>query len=192
MPEPDTSKSKADVEAELRGSSDAIQDRLDAIRGEIMSTGDSLRQVLRDHPLASVGGSLLAGALIGWLVAGVGKQRLSRAHRALLDQYIEALRDEVRAAVADGEEVGAAVQEALRNRAPLVVYANDDGSGSWLGQVAEMIFSTASTLFLREMVSGMMHGLGGGGDEQSAAPDGPAQEAPDLGEVPDGLESAAP
>jgi len=190
MPDPDVSKSKADVKAELSGSSEAIQDRLDAIRDEITSTGSSLRRALQDHPLASVGGALMAGALIGWLVAGVGKQRLSRAHRRLLAQYVDALQDEVRTAVAEGAEVGAAVQEALRNRAPLIVYADDEGGGSWLGQTAGMIFNTASTLFLREVVSGLMHGLGG--DGQPATPDSSAQEAPDLDEAAGGLEAAAP
>lgn len=159
MPDSDAAKSKADVEAELDSSSDAIQGRLDAIHDEITSTGSSIRSLLRKHPLASVGGSLLAGALVGWLLAGLGKRRLSKAHRQLLNDYVEALRDEVRTAVAGGEEVGAAVQDALRNRTPLIVYSEDDRSKGWLRQTAGLVFDTALTLFIRDVLSGMLDGL---------------------------------
>lgn len=176
MPDRDTAKSKAEVEAELEGSSDAIQGRLDAIRDEIRSTGSSIRSTLSKHPLASIGGSLLAGALVGWLLAGVGKRRLSKAHRQLLSEYVEALRDEVREAVADGEEIGTAVQEALRNRAPLIVYAEDQGSDGWLRQTAGLVFDTALTLFIRDALSGFLDGLGVeealGGEEAANASEG--------------------
>lgn len=175
MPAPDAAKSKAQVEAELEGSSDAIEGRLHAIRDEITTTGDAVRRWLRAHPLASVGGSLVAGALVGWLLAGIGGRRLSRAHRAILQRYIEALRDEVRDAVAEGEEVGAAVQAALRNRAPLVVYAEERDSGSWLGQTAGALFDTALTLILREVVAGALDGvLGDGASFDDDAPDAAA------------------
>lgn len=187
MPDPDTAKSKAEVEAELEGSSDAIQGRIHAIRDEITSTGSSMKSLLRKHPLASLGGSLLAGALVGWLLAGLGRRRLSKAHRQLLNDYVEALRDEVRTAVADGEEVGAAVQDALRNRAPLIVYSEDDRSSGWLRQTAGLIADTALTLFVRDVVGGLLDGLGA---EDAWPADG---AAPDSGgeEALDGMESVA-
>lgn len=187
-------KSKAEIEAELEGSSDAIHGRLQAIQDEVASTGQSVRTLLRKHPLASVGGSLLAGALLGWLVAGVGRRRLSRAHRALLRQYVQALQDEVRAAVAEGEEVGVAVQEALRSRAPLIVYGRDEDRGGWLRQAAGMVVDTAFALMIREVLSGLLDGLGldevvpdaaDGLDDESAS-----DTAPDTTSV-DPIESSA-
>lgn len=188
MPDPDAAKSKAEVEAELEGSSDAIQGRLNAIRDEITSTGSSIRSTLRKHPLASIGGSLLAGALLGWLLAGVGKRRLSKAHRQLLKEYVEALRDEVRDAVAEGEEIGVAVQEALRNRAPLIVYSDDQGSDGWLRQTAGLVFDTALTLFIRDALGGFLDGLGVEEVLETEAP----EPATDGEEALDELESASP
>jgi ElaB/YqjD/DUF883 family membrane-anchored ribosome-binding protein len=157
MPQSDAPKSKAELEAELEGSSDAIHGRLEAIQDEINTTGDSIRSWLRKHPLASVGGSLVAGALAGWLLAGVGRRRLSSAHRQLLSQYITALREEVEDAVASGQEVGTAVQEALRTRAPLVVYEGESASsGGWIRQAFGLVADTALALIVREAISGWL------------------------------------
>ena len=130
MPNPHESSTKSEVEAKLHGTSEAIESRLAAIQEEVSTTGTALRNYLRQHPLASVGGSLLVGLLIGWWLMGRGRRRLSRSHRRLLENYIDALREEVRDTVADGAEVGEAVQAALRNRAPLIVYSENDGSSS--------------------------------------------------------------
>lgn len=187
MSDTDTTKTKADVEAELRGSSEAIQGRLDAIQDEIATTGHSVRTFLREHPLASVGGSLLAGALVGWLVAGMGRRRLSKAHRQLLHDYIEALRDEVRDAVADGEEVGRALQEALRNRAPLIVYGQPADTGGWLRQAVGVVADTAFALIVREVLSGLIDGIA---LEDRAAADGSGADDGAAGAL-DGGESSS-
>jgi hypothetical protein len=157
MPRSDAPKSKAELEAELEGSSEAIHGRLEAIQEEINTTGDSIRSWLRKHPLESVGGALVAGALAGWLLAGLGRQRLSRAHRELLSQYITALREEVEEAVAHGQDVGAAVQDALRSRAPLVVYDGERASsGGWIRQALGLVTDTALALIVREAISGWL------------------------------------
>lgn len=157
MPE---SSTKAEVEAKLHGTSEAIRGRLDAIQEEISTTGpvvrDWIRDRLREHPLASVGGSLLAGLLVGWLVSGRRKRRLTRAHRRLVENYVDAMRDEVRAAVADGAEVGEAVQEAFRNRTPLIVYGENDTSGGFLRQTFDLALSAALPLFVRSMLAGFV------------------------------------
>lgn len=153
MPETST---KAEVEAKLHGTSETIQSRIDAIQEEVSTIGVALRDILRKHPLASVGGSLVAGLLVGWLVSGGRRRRLSRAHRRLLEHYIEALRDEVRAAVADGAEVGEAVQDALHNRAPLIVYSeNGTSSRGMLRQVFDFTLEAALTMAARSMMAGM-------------------------------------
>lgn len=152
-------KSKAEIEAELEGSSEAIHGRLEAIQDEINTTGESVRSWLRKHPLASVGGALVAGGLAGWLVAGIGQRRLSRAHRRLLSQYITALREEVEDAVASGQDVGSAVQDALRTRAPLVVYEGETASsGGWIRQAFGLVADTALALIVREALSGWLDG----------------------------------
>lgn len=162
MPESQESSTRADVEARLQGTSEAIRSRLDAIQEEVETTGTTIRDFLRRHPLASVGGSLLAGLLIGWLLGGSKGRRLSRTHRRMLTHYIDAIRDEVRDAVAEGEEVGTAVQDALRNRAPLVVYSEDGASGGFLRQTFDIVFDTALTLFIRDALEGLFEHFGAG------------------------------
>jgi len=179
MSHADAPKSKAEIEAELEGSSEAIHGRLEAIQDEISTTGESVRSWLRKHPLASVGGSLAAGVLAGWLVAGIGRRRLSRAHRQLLSQYITALREEVEDAVASGQEVGSAVQDALRTRAPLVVYEGEGGSsGGWIRQTLGLVADTALALVVREAISGWLDGA----DLEDMMPDDVAADMTDAAE----------
>ncbi len=179
MSQSDDPKTKAELEAELEGSSEAIHGRLEAIQEEITTTGTSIRSWLRRHPLESVGGALIAGALTGWLVAGFGRQRLSRAHRQLLSQYITALREEVEEAVASGQDVGPAVQDALRTRAPLVVYDGDGASsGGWLRQAVGLVADTALALIVREAVSGWLEGT----DLNDMMPDELAEGVKDAAE----------
>lgn len=149
---PDSS-TKADVEARLHGTTAAIRDRIDAIEEEITTTGSALRRYLREHPLASVGGALVVGWLVGRLIGGGRKRRLSRAHRQLVENYIEAMRDEVRTSVADGAEVGEAVQEAFHNRAPLIVYGDTDRGSGFFRQAIELSLSAAVPLFVRNLLT---------------------------------------
>jgi hypothetical protein len=74
-----------------------------------------------------------------------------------LSQYITALREEVEEAVAHGQDVGAAVQDALRSRAPLVVYDGERASsGGWIRQALGLVTDTALALIVREAISGWL------------------------------------
>ncbi|WP_103021588.1 hypothetical protein [Salinibacter altiplanensis] len=122
----DSNPSRADVEARLRETADAMADRFDSLQEEVSSTGSSLRDWVVQNPLKSVGGMLAAGVAVGALVGG-GRSRRPR-HAALLDQYVDALRTEVEEAMETGDTPGEAVEKALRGRAPLVVY-RENGAG---------------------------------------------------------------
>lgn len=173
MPDSHETSTRADVEARLHGTAEAIQARLDALQEEVSTIGDVLRDELRRRPLASVGGALLAGLLVGWLFGG--RRRLSRTHRRLLKHYVDALRDEVRDAVAGGAEVGEAVQDALRHRAPLIVYSEDEASPGFFRQALDLGMSAAFPLVVRSVVTGFLEqpDVNGLGEEAALGEDFP-------------------
>ncbi|MFB6098510.1 MAG: hypothetical protein ABEK84_05250, partial [Salinibacter sp.] len=126
----DSESTRADVEARLRETADAMSDRFASLQEEVSTTGTSLRDWVVKNPLKSVGGMLAAGVAVGALF---GRRRSRRAeHAELLEQYVDALRAEVKDAIASGDTPGEALEKALKGRAPLVVYRNErsDGRGS--------------------------------------------------------------
>ncbi len=144
----DSDSSRADVEARLRETADAMADRFASLQDEVSTTGTSLRDWVVQNPLKSVGGMLAAGVAVGALFGGRRSRRPE--HAELLDQYVDALRTEVEDAMAEGDTPGEAVEKALRGRAPLVVYrdgneqtqsARSDGSilGDSLGFVVRLV-----------------------------------------------------
>jgi len=124
----DSDSTRADVEARLRETADAMADRFDSLQEEVSTTSSSLRDWVVQNPLKSVGGMLAAGVAVGALVGGSRSRRPE--HAELLDQYIDALRTEVEEAMATGDTPGEAVEKALRGRAPLVVYRGDGADSS--------------------------------------------------------------
>lgn len=135
----DSESTRADVEAHLRETVEAMSDRFDSLQDEVSTTGTSLREWVVRNPLKSVGGMLAAGVAVGVLFGGERSRRPE--HSELLDQYIQALRTEVSDAIAAGDTPGEALEKALQGRAPLVVYREGEGStvqeesdGSMLGQ----------------------------------------------------------
>lgn len=127
----DSDSPRADVEARLQETAEAMSNRLSHLGEEISTTRTSLRDWVARNPWKSVGGMLAAGVTLGMLFGGDGKKR---THHELLDQYIEALRAEVDEAVRGGESPGQALEKALRDRAPLVVYEQGDRGGSTADQ----------------------------------------------------------
>lgn len=123
----DSDSPRADVEARLQETAEAMSNRLSSLGEEISTTRTSLRDWVARNPWKSVGGMLAAGVTVGMLFGGGGKKQ---THHELLEQYIEALRAEVDEAVRDGESPGQALEKALRDRAPLVVYEQADDGGS--------------------------------------------------------------
>lgn len=146
--------SKAEVEAQLQGKTEAISERMNALRAEMEDAPSSLWEEMKKRPLLSLGGALAVGLLVGLWVAGRRKRRLKRSHKALIDRYIEALRDEVKHAVRGGDDIDTAVKKALQQRTPLIVYtANGEASSSspgWLRNLFDIVFDTSLALFVRE------------------------------------------
>lgn len=182
----DAKPSKSDVKAKLRQTADTMSSRLDDLRGEVTSTGSSVRDWLVQNPMASVGGMLAAGLVVGVLFGGGSKRRRRKAHAALIDQYVDALSDEVRQAAKKGTDPDQALEAALRDRVPLVVYtaAQQEPRGAAnrlvrnvVGETFEVLLHTGLSLVLREVletvlddadVEGIVSGMLNDGDVPEA------------------------
>lgn len=159
---------KADVESRLHQTAEAMSDRMASIQDEVSTTGASVRNWIVRNPLKSVGGMLAAGLAVGLLFGG-GRSRRRKEHEALIDTYLDALREEAETAVEQGEEPGPALEKALRDRVPLVVYNRRDGragasaEGGWgrhlLREGADILFSTGLSLLAREAVEALLANL---------------------------------
>ena len=157
----DSDSTRADVEARLRETAEAMSDRFESLQDEVATTGTSVQDWVARNPLKSVGGMLAAGVVVGALLGGRGARR--PRHGALLDQYVQALRAEVDEAVAAGDTPGEALEEALRGRAPLVVYREGTGGrqdteagGGVLGQSLGFVARLAVREVLRDVVLSLL------------------------------------
>lgn len=170
----DSEPSKSDVESRLRDTAEAMSDRMSSIQEEVSSTGLSLRDWIAENPLKSVGGMLATGLAVGLLFGG-GRRDRRRRHAELVDRYLAALREEVEEAVDRGEEPGPALEKALRDRVPLVVYTANDNrrrrGGGYLREAGEIIFSTGLSLFAREAIASMLDSLDVEGIVEDQLPD---------------------
>lgn len=161
----DSKTSKADVESRLHQTAEAMSQRLASIQDEVSSTGGALRTWIVKNPVKSVGGMLAAGLAVGLLFGGGRGKRRRRKHAQLVDTYLDALRQEVEAAVDHGEEPGPALEKALRDRVPLVVYRQQGGGGQrgWartlIQEAGEIVFSTGLSLLAREVIESLLDTL---------------------------------
>lgn len=147
---------RADVEARLRETAEAMSDRFASLQEEVSTTGTSIQDWVAQNPLKSVGGMLAAGLAVGALFGGCGSRRPEQAE--LLEQYIDVLRAEVDEAMAEGDTPGEALEKALQGRAPLVVYQNGgagDGEasseGGVLGKSLGFVFRTLAREVFRDV-----------------------------------------
>jgi hypothetical protein len=162
----ESTPNKADVESRLHQTAEAMSDRLASLQDEVSSTGVSIRDWIVRNPVKSVGGMLATGLAVGLLFGG-GRSGRRRKHAELVDTYLDALRQEVNEAVDEGQEPGPAVEKALRDRVPLVVYSRkEDGRprrSGWakglLQESAEIIFSTGLSLLAREAIEALLANL---------------------------------
>ena len=160
---------KADVESRLHQTAEAMSERMASIQDEVSSTGGAVRDWIVRNPLKSVGGMLAAGLAVGVLFGGNRRSRRRKEHAALIDTYLDALRDEAETAVEEGEEPGPALEKALRDRVPLVVYnRRRGGAGSrtrsgWVRNLfqegAGILFSTGLSLLAREVIETLLANL---------------------------------
>jgi ElaB/YqjD/DUF883 family membrane-anchored ribosome-binding protein len=162
----DSKSSKADVESRLHQTAEAMSERLASIQDEVSSTGGALRTWIVKNPVKSVGGMLAAGVAVGLVFGGGSSRRRRKKHAQLVDTYLDALRQEVETAVDHGDEPGPALEKALRDRVPLVVYRSERGggtSGSWMKsliqETGEIVFSTGMSLLAREVIESLLDTL---------------------------------
>lgn len=164
----DSDSTRADVEARLQETAAAMSDRFESLQDEVSTTGSSVRDWVVQNPLKSVGGMLAAGVAVGALLGGRWSRRRPE-HGELLDQYVQALRAEVDEAVAAGDTPGEALENALRGRAPLVVYRDGKASrnrssskGSVLGRGLGFVARLAAREVLRDLVLSMFEDVDAG------------------------------
>lgn len=159
----ESTPNKADVESRLHQTAEAMSQRMASIQEEVSSTGVSIRDWIVQNPLKSVGGMLAAGLAVGVFFGG-SRSRRRKEHEALIDTYLDALREEAETAVEDGDDLGPALEKALRDRVPLVVYnrhrENGANRGGWgrnlLREGAEILFSTGLSLLAREAIEAVL------------------------------------
>jgi hypothetical protein len=153
----DSESTRADVEAQLRETAEAMSDRFASLQDEVSTTSTSLRDWVARNPLKSVGGMLAAGVAVGALFGGGQSRRQERSE--LLDQYIQALRTEVEDAITAGDTPGEALEKALQGRVPLVVYREGEGSAAQKdldGSMLDQGLSFVTRLLAREVLQGVL------------------------------------
>lgn len=158
----DSESTRADVEARLRETAEAMSDRFASLEEELSTSGTALRDWVARNPWKSVGGMLAAGLAVGALFGG-GRSRRRPEHDELLDRYIDALRAEMDEAVAAGESPDQALEKALRDRVPLVVYRRSDdrdarSRGGFLGESIGFVLRTVFREVAREAILSMIEG----------------------------------
>ena len=139
---------KEAVEKELQLKENQIEQRISVLQQEVASVAPTIRDALFNHPLVSVGGALLAGLVVG-LIAG-GKKRRNAAsglsHRTLVDHYVDAVAEEARHRVVNGQDVDEAVYAALKDRVPLIVYETPQT------EEKQRLINSVVSLVLRQVV----------------------------------------
>ncbi|BBM69452.1 hypothetical protein [Rhodothermus marinus] len=183
-PEPESRpQSRAEVEAALQAKAQEIEADLEALQEEVRQLGRSFREALWNHPLVSVGGSLVAGLLVGWVLGGLGRRRprLSKTHRALVSAYLEALVAEARKAARRGRDPVQAIRKALEERVPLVIVQDNEGASekgvlrSIGGAVLGLVGSAASVALSRVLADALLDAFAAG--QQTEAVDAEIPEA---------------
>lgn len=146
--------------------------RVDAIKSEVLTTGDDVQRAVFGHPLVSVGGSLLAGLAIGLLVGkrkrapeGLEKalQYLPGEQRKLAEAYAKAVEQAARRAVKRGEDAGDAVRAFLGSHAPPVIVSEGGktmADGNVFKQSLDTALKTALGFLVKAAIDQVMIGTG--------------------------------
>lgn len=120
---------KERLEQQLAERALSIRTRIDVLEEEIATTPAAILSKITANPYVGLGAMVTAGLAVG-LIFGGRKTRRSRAespHRKLLDEYIDAIGEEIARDVARGRGPREAVQETLRRVAPVILYAPQKG-----------------------------------------------------------------
>lgn len=118
-------ENRSELERQLNERRDSIERRIDVLEEEIVSTPAAIKSALAKHPVVGVAGAIAAGVAVG-LLFGIRRKRSARVvpfHQRLVEQYIDAVGEDVRRKSRRGKSTAEAVRESLRDRTPLIVYA---------------------------------------------------------------------
>jgi hypothetical protein len=123
---PQRELTRAEVEEQLRRRSASIDGHMDGLQQELVATGEEAQhtaeRTFQQYTLALLGGLGIAGAAVGyWLVRRRRKKRRASASGSWQSDYLDAVREEVRAAAKRGDDPGEAAGRILEGHRPLVV-----------------------------------------------------------------------
>lgn len=141
---------RSDLERQLADKKVSIDRRIDVLEDEIVSTPAAIKSSLARHPVVGIAGAVAAGVAVG-LLFSVRKKRSSQVapfHQRLVEQYIDAVGDEVRRKTKRGKSAVDAVRESLRDRTPVIVYApriteHEVEERGFFSQVGDIALKTA-------------------------------------------------
>lgn len=153
------SKNRSDLERQLADRKESIERRIDTLEDEIVSTPAAIKSSLTKHPLVGIGGAIAAGLAVG-LIFGVRKKRSSNVapfHQRLVEQYIDAVGDEVRRKTRRGKNPAEAVRESLRDRSPVIIYApsvkeREGDSSGFFSQLSDIALKTTLAFAVKSAV----------------------------------------
>lgn len=144
----DTSRSK--LQRQLEDRRESIDRRIDVLEDEIVSAPAAIKSSLATHPIIGIAGAIAAGVAVG-LIFGVRRKHKSDSvpfHQQLVEQYIDAVGDDVRRRTRRGKNAAEAVRDALRNRTPVIVYSPnvaepDEDEMGFFGRLGDIALKTA-------------------------------------------------
>ena len=135
------------------------------MESEVTSVYDDAIAWIRERPLISIGGTLALGLLVGFLIRGRrnrGKE-LTELQSRLVRHYLEAMEDRIERAIGEGLSRREAIQEALEDGVPLIIYQGDgertekDSGGG--GSTLSFMLKTMFGFVLREVAEEFVHNL---------------------------------
>ena len=170
---------KAELRARMEATSQTMSERLAALQDDLAGAGtsaadeartralalrDQARHTLQRRPLWSLGGAVAAGLAVGFLATRGRRDRLKARHRRLVEQYVDAVREDVVDAVERGRAADDAVTDALRNRVPFVIYeaasaagdAQRAGLAGALGDLLGFALRTTLSIALRDVLDDLL------------------------------------
>lgn len=133
----------------------SIHRRIEELEDEITSTPAAIKSSVAKHPFLGLAGAAVAGVAVGLLVTGRRRRKRNMVpfHQRLVEQYIDAVGEDVAYRTRRGRTSEEAVREAMEDRAPLVVYAPirsvERESKGFFSQLADIAFKTAIAFALK-------------------------------------------
>ena len=152
---------RAEVETQLRATSESIASRLDALKSELGLAGDTVKAIA-SKPLVTAALAVGAGLLVGKLL---GSSR--RPDDEDSDALTELLAREVETALDGGEAIDEAIHRVLA-----ATGAPKSSAGSDAGGLLRLVVGTAIRSALAQVVKAASNRFTGGGDEGDISPDG--------------------